>query len=61
KEKVDSKKLVDRINKLWVKYLAKEEINKYLEQNIEEGQILIIMGAGNVYKLLDNVIKERPA
>jgi UDP-N-acetylmuramate--alanine ligase len=61
KKRVDSQKLVDKINKPWVKYLAKEEINKYLEQNIEEGQILIIMGAGDVYKLLDNVIKERPA
>jgi len=56
KRKVSSKKLVDKINKPWVKYSAKEEINKYLEQNIKEGQILIIMGAGDVYKLLDNVI-----
>jgi len=52
KKKVDSEKLVGKINKPWVKYLAKKEIKKYLEENITEGQILIIMGAGDVYKLL---------
>jgi UDP-N-acetylmuramate--alanine ligase len=53
KDKINSNKLVEEINKSWVKYLNKEEIKDYLENNLKGGEVVIIMGAGNVYKILD--------
>ncbi len=53
KDKVSSKKLVAEINKDSVKYLEKEDIKKYIENNIRERDVVVIMGAGDVYKILD--------
>ena len=53
KKKISSQRLVEKINKSWIEYLAKDKIKSYLEDNLEQGQVLIIMGAGNVYKILD--------
>lgn len=53
KEKVSSKKLIEKIDKPWAKYLPKDKVKKYLEDNLEGEEIVIIMGAGDVYKLLD--------
>jgi len=53
KRKVSSEKLIKKINKPWATYLLKEEITNYLKKNVQGGEVLIIMGAGDIYKLVD--------
>jgi len=58
KEEVNSKKMIEAINKksglssfgVGV-YLPKEEILKYLKKSLEGREVVIIMGAGDIYKL----------
>jgi len=55
KKKVSSKKLVKRIRQLTEKenviYLPKERIKSYLKNNLEGKEIIVIMGAGDIYQL----------
>ena len=60
KSKVDSEKLVKKINKNLKKYPYGEKVKyvssikkaeNYLKQNLKNKEILIIMGAGDIYKL----------
>lgn len=51
KKKVNSQKLVRAVNKPNVIYLAKSKIKNYLEKNIKNRSVLIIMGAGDIYDL----------
>ncbi len=53
KIKVDPKKLVMEIKRKEVFYLPKEKIIPYLKKNLKSNQVLIIMGAGDIYKLAD--------
>jgi len=53
KKKVNSEKLIKKINKPWLEYLPKNKIKNYLERNLKGGEIVIIMGAGDIYKLAD--------
>lgn len=55
KEKVNSKKLVKTINKSWVIYLPKEKIIKHLQENLRGGEVVIIMGAGDIYRLVGSL------
>jgi len=55
KEKISSEELIKKIKKAQKAYLPKEKIKDYLKRNLKGGEIVIIMGAGDVYKLLDNV------
>jgi len=55
KEKISSKELVRKIKKDEKAYLPKEKIKDYLKKNLKGGEIVIIMGAGDVYKLLDKI------
>jgi UDP-N-acetylmuramate--alanine ligase len=50
---VSSKKLVEKINKESVLYLPMDKIENFVKENINSGDVLIIMGAGDVYKLAD--------
>ncbi len=50
---VNSQKLVEKINKNNVKYLLLCDIEHYIKENIKNGDVLIIMGAGDIYKLAD--------
>jgi len=52
-EEVSSKKLVDKINKKNVLYLPMDSLENYVKENIGAGDVLIIMGAGDIYKLAD--------
>jgi len=60
KKRVSSEKLVqainnrrDRSNKSnWSNYLPKGEIVRYLKENLKGGEVIIIMGAGDIYKLV---------
>ena len=49
KKKVNSKKLVEAARKKSVIYLPGEKLKSYLVKNLENGNVLIIMGAGNIY------------
>ena len=50
---VSSEKLVKKIGKKDVIYLPIKKIEKYIKENIKSGDVLIIMGAGDIYKLAD--------
>ena len=52
KEKISSKDLVIKIKNTEKVYLPKEKIKDYLKRNLKGGEVVIIMGAGDVYKLL---------
>jgi len=54
KKKINSEKLVKEINKFSVIYLSKQKIVSYLKENIKGKEIIIIMGAGDIYKIIDN-------
>jgi UDP-N-acetylmuramate--alanine ligase len=49
--KVNAQKLVEAINKENVIYLPKEKIINYLKKNLRGGEVVIIMGAGDIYNL----------
>lgn len=49
REKISSQKLVKTVNKDSVIYITKEKIIEFLKQNLNGGEIVIIMGAGNIY------------
>lgn len=51
KKKVSSEKLVKKISKNKVIYLKKEEILDYLKKNLRGGEVVMIMGAGDIYNL----------
>ena len=61
KERVNSKKLVKAIKKPWAIYLPKENLFNYLKGNLRDGEVVIIMGAGDIYNLtlaLTNLAKK---
>lgn len=53
KKRVSSKQMVEKVNKPEVIYLAKGKVKNYLEDNLQGNEVVIIMGAGDVYKILD--------
>ena len=52
-EEVSSEKLVKKINRKSVSYLAMGNLEKHIKENIADGEVLVIMGAGDIYKLAD--------
>lgn len=50
---VSSEKLVKKINKKHIIYLPAAELENFIRQNINHGDVLTIMGAGDIYKLAD--------
>jgi UDP-N-acetylmuramate--alanine ligase len=57
KEKVNSKKMVKAISKSQVIYLPNEKILEYLKKNLKGREVVIIMGAGDIYNLTLRLIK----
>ncbi len=53
REKINSKKLADLVNKDHVIYIPQEEVRGYIEENTSKEDIIVVMGAGDVYKILD--------
>ncbi|XOB40861.1 MAG: UDP-N-acetylmuramate--L-alanine ligase [Candidatus Nealsonbacteria bacterium] len=49
REKINSEKLVNSVNKNSIVYIQKEKIIDFLNQNLNGGEIVIIMGAGDIY------------
>jgi len=58
KKKINSKKLVKAVNKSCSIYLKKEKIVSFLKENVKRGEVVIIMGAGDIY-LLDRKLTKR--
>ena len=52
KKKVSSEKLIEKINNSSAIYLSKEKIKGFLKKNLKGGEIVIIMGAGDIYDLV---------
>ncbi|MBM3206187.1 MAG: UDP-N-acetylmuramate--L-alanine ligase [Candidatus Staskawiczbacteria bacterium] len=50
---VSSESLVKRINKKNVRYMNFELVENFIKENIKAGDILVVMGAGDIYKLAD--------
>jgi len=50
---VSTEKLVEKINKKNVDYILLCDIERYLKENIRKGDVLVIMGAGDIYRLVD--------
>jgi len=50
---VSSEKLVEAIKKENVRYLPVDQAEEYIKENIKSGDILIIMGAGDIYQLAE--------
>ncbi len=50
---INSEKLVKKIAKKNVKYMPVDLAEKFVKENIKNGEVLIIMGAGSIYKLVD--------
>jgi len=53
KDKINSGKLIKKIKKHSAIYLPKEKIKNYLKRNLKGGEVVIIMGAGDIYKLAE--------
>jgi UDP-N-acetylmuramate--alanine ligase len=51
KKRINAKILVEKIDRPDVIYLGKEKIVEYLKKNLRGREVVIIMGAGDVYKL----------
>jgi UDP-N-acetylmuramate--alanine ligase len=54
KEKINSKKLVKEIEKENVIYIPKNKVLDYLKKNLKGGEVVIVMGAGDIYKIISN-------
>jgi len=52
RKKVSSEKLIKKLNKSWMIYLPKEKIKNHLKRNLKRGEVVIIMGAGDIYELV---------
>ncbi|KKP42831.1 MAG: UDP-N-acetylmuramate-L-alanine ligase [Parcubacteria group bacterium GW2011_GWA2_33_14] len=52
-EKINSKVLVEKIARKNIHYMTLNEAEKFVKENIKSGEVLIIMGAGDVYKLVN--------
>ncbi len=55
KKAVSSRKLASSVNKKSVVYLPLKDVLPLLKKNIGRIQVLIIMGAGDIYKLVDKI------
>ena len=52
-KEVSSEKLVKKINKENILYIPMAGVEKFVKENIGPGDVLIVMGAGDIYKLAD--------
>lgn len=50
---ISSKMLVQKIAKKSVNYMPISEAEKFVKEHIKSGEVLIIMGAGNIYRLVE--------
>ncbi|MDP2951405.1 MAG: Mur ligase domain-containing protein [bacterium] len=55
KKKVSAQKLVKAINKVNINYLPEKELLSFIKGNIKGFDVLVIMTAGNIYKIVENI------
>ena len=53
KKKISSEKLIKKIDKPEALYLQRGRIKNYLRRNLKGGEVVIIMGAGDIYKFAE--------
>jgi UDP-N-acetylmuramate--alanine ligase len=53
KEEVSSESLVKKINRDTIVYSSLEKLEEHIKEKIKSGDVLIIMGAGSIYKFAD--------
>jgi len=58
KKEVSSEKLVKKVNSENVLYFPLTKIEKYLKKILKKGDVLLIMGAGDIYKLVNTFPQE---
>ena len=51
KKKTNSKKLIKAINKKWTVYVPKKKILNYLRKNLRGREVVVVMGAGDIYEI----------
>lgn len=51
--KINSEMLVKKIGRKNVRYMSLNEAETLVKENMKSGEVLIIMGAGDIYKLFD--------
>ncbi|MFA5387223.1 MAG: UDP-N-acetylmuramate--L-alanine ligase [Candidatus Paceibacterota bacterium] len=51
KKKVSAQKLAGAVKSKFVSYLPKEEITPFIKDNLEDKEIILAMGAGNIYQV----------
>jgi UDP-N-acetylmuramate-alanine ligase len=44
---------VEKINKKHINYMPLPEIENFVKENIKPGDVLVIMGAGDIYNLVE--------
>ncbi|MFA5355596.1 MAG: UDP-N-acetylmuramate--L-alanine ligase [Candidatus Paceibacterota bacterium] len=52
---VSSQGLVEAVKRKNVIYLKKDSLSEYLKENVKKGTVLIVMGAGDIYLLVDEL------
>lgn len=57
KKKVSAERLVLTVNKKWVNYVPKSEILDYLRKNLRGREVVVVMGAGDIYDLTLKLVK----
>lgn len=57
KKRVNARKLVEAIGRPWVTYVPELKLVTYIKERVKEANVLVIMGAGNIYKLKDDLKK----
>lgn len=57
KKKVSAEKLVSTVNKKWASYIPKSEILGFLRKNLRGREVVVVMGAGDIYDLTLKLVK----
>ncbi len=55
RKRVNSEKLVEAVKRKSVIYIKNENVLKYLKDNLPKNVVLIIMGAGDIYQLVNSL------
>ena len=53
---VSAQSLVKKVGKRTVIYLPTKEIPSYMQQRVKRGDVVVVMGAGDIYTLIDRLV-----
>ena len=57
KKAISSKKLVKAVNRKGVIYIKRKDILPFLKEKLNRGKVVMIMGAGDIYNLAEEIKK----